>query len=72
MGPDPRTPSLINVMNTPPYMHDGTFRDIEEVLWFYARRDVERNGSSVLLIENEREALKAFLETLTDVRMGKP
>jgi hypothetical protein len=36
-------------------LHDGTFRDMEEVLWFYARRDVERNGSSVLLIENEEK-----------------
>jgi cytochrome c peroxidase len=30
-----RTPSLRDVALTPPYMHDGVYRTLEEVLWHY-------------------------------------
>jgi cytochrome c peroxidase len=36
-----KVPSLRNVARTPPYFHNGVFRDLREVVDFYARRDVE-------------------------------
>jgi len=36
-----RVPSLRNVARTPPYFHNGVFRELREVVDFYARRDVE-------------------------------
>ena len=30
-----RTPSLLNVAETPPYFHSGLAKTLEEVLWFY-------------------------------------
>ncbi|MFK8102974.1 MAG: cytochrome-c peroxidase [Saprospiraceae bacterium] len=59
-----RTPSLINAVLTAPYMHDGAFNELEEVIDFYARRD------SVLLqaplSSTEKKQLLAFLKTLND------
>lgn len=59
-----RTPSLINVEKTAPYMHDGAFRDLEEAVVFYARR---RNGD---VAQADVDALLSFLGTLTDARYG--
>jgi len=57
-----RTPSLINVEHTAPYMHDGAFNELEEIIDFYARKD------SVLrkhpLTHHEKQDLLAFLKTL--------
>lgn len=36
-----KVPSLRNVARTPPYFHNGAFRELREVVDFYARRDVE-------------------------------
>lgn len=65
-----RTPSLMNVMRTAPYMHDGSFRDIDEVLLFYARR-MGSPPDVGMYDAKEREALKSFFETLTDLRHGR-
>lgn len=72
-----KVPSLRNVMLTPPYMHDGRFKTINEVLQHYAQgvKNVAnldsslRNSSTQLgiaLSKQEKQALKAFLHTLTD------
>ena len=59
-----RTPSLINVALTAPYMHNGTFHELEEIIDFYSRKD------SILIQQplstNEKQNLLAFLKTLTD------
>ena len=61
-----RTPSLLNVAQTAPYMHDGTFRELEEVLDFYGRTDsiLQQNP----LNRSEKKDLIAFLHTLNDTR----
>jgi cytochrome c peroxidase len=72
-----KVPSLRNVMLTPPYMHDGRFDNIDQVLQHYAQ-GVKRTANldkslinssdkvGILLSNQEKEALKAFLLTLTD------
>jgi len=71
-----RIPSLRNIAITAPYMHDGRFETLEEVLDFYSEgvhdsynRDprmgaVHRGG--VHLTEIEKRQVIAFLHTLTD------
>ncbi len=71
-----RAPSLINVELTAPYMHDGRFKTLDEVIDFYSEglvysdyvhplmKNVRQHG--VQLSDEEKEALKAFLLTLTD------
>ncbi len=53
-----RTPSLRNIGLTPPYMHDGRFDTLEQVLDHYRER--LQFGS------DERRALLAFLRSLDD------
>ena len=71
-----RAPSLRNVTRSAPYMHDGRFRTLDEVLEFY-NAEVQNsptisplmhhvNDGGVRLTPNEIADLKAFLETLTD------
>jgi cytochrome c peroxidase len=72
-----KVPSLRNVALTGPYMHDGRFSTLEQVLDHYNhgmvesatldeqfRRPGRRPGIS--LTTQEREELRAFLSTLTD------
>lgn len=71
-----RTPSLRNITHTAPYMHDGRFKTLDEVLEHYNKGVVESATLSPLLQKNEKlglpldaqekEAIKAFLKTLTD------
>jgi cytochrome c peroxidase len=72
-----KVPSLRNIAVTPPYMHDGRFATLEEVVDFYAD-DVELESpgldnhmlpwvaGQVQLDEQERTDLVAFLRALTD------
>lgn len=67
-----RTPSLRNVAQTAPYMHDGSLATLEDVVRHYSDLDMERlhtNGESLLqplnLSEQEIQDLVAFLESLT-------
>lgn len=76
-----RIPSLRNIALTAPYMHDGRFKTLEEVIEHYNsgvknHRDLDKNmrnpdGSPRRLNLNalEKEALIAFLNTLTDKKM---
>jgi len=75
-----RTSTLRNIANTAPYMHNGVFTTLREVIDFYNTRDTTFNvGPEVRenldqggrigelgLSNNEIDDLLAFLETLTD------
>ena len=65
-----RTPTLRNVSLTAPYMHDGRFDTLREVIDFYDRGGVPNELLSPLirplgLAEGEKRDLEAFLHSLT-------
>lgn len=75
-----KSPSLRNVAVRPPYMHDGRFNSLSEVISFYNAgiqdhpnldNRLQRNGQPrrMNLDNSEQAALVAFLETLTDFEM---
>ena len=71
-----RAPSLRNITASAPYMHDGRFQTLDEVLTFYNEglqyspyvsplmHKINEGGRH--LTPNDIADLKAFLETLTD------
>lgn len=64
------TPSLRNVANTAPYMHDGHLRTLKEVVDFYAGQGnsnpyLDPEMKKIHLTGREREDLVAFLQSLT-------
>jgi len=74
-----KTTSLRNIEKTAPYMHDGRFNTLEEVVQFYlsdmnntSARDLSNSPNmhalkdSVYLSAEHKSALIAFLKTLTD------
>lgn len=66
-----KVPSLRNVEFTFPYMHDGRFKTLNEVVKHYNELKVSDNLSDELLkpmylSDNNRTELVAFLKTLTD------
>lgn len=71
-----RAPSLINCELNGPYMHDGRFKTLDEVIDFYSEGLVYSesvhplmkfvNQGGVHLRSSEKADLKAFLLTLTD------
>jgi cytochrome c peroxidase len=75
-----RAPSLRNIALTAPYMHDGRFQTLEEVLDHYNEHiknsptldpliieaSNEPAGRSLLLTEQEKKDVIAFLRLLTD------
>jgi cytochrome c peroxidase len=65
-----KTPTLRNVDQRGPYMHDGSLRTIEDVIDFYATRPVDRPSlspdlRSIELGARDRADIVAFLRTLT-------
>lgn len=65
-----QTPSLRNVAETAPYMHDGSFATLEEVVRFYEHggnpaRGRPREIAPFSISDNERQDLLAFLRSLT-------
>ncbi len=65
-----KTPTLRNVTFTPPYMHNGVFKTLEEVVDFYNKGGGEDPNKSTKifklnLTDKEKEDLVAFLKTLT-------
>ncbi len=65
-----RTPTLRNVAVTAPYMHDGVFSTLKEVIEFYNKGGAPHSGQDVRikklnLSKEEIESLEAFLKTLT-------
>lgn len=64
-----RTASLRNITRTAPYMHDGVFRDLEQVFGFYARVDRRLDPALANLrapAPFEAADVKAFLGALGD------
>lgn len=75
-----RVPTLRNIMLTAPYMHDGRFQRIEQVLNHYNEhiresetlssflKDVsnEANGKKLMLTKSEKTDIISFLSMLTD------
>lgn len=59
-----KTPTMRNVAERPPYMHDGQFATLKEVLEFYKKSTLPEVGVADLTDE-EFKALEAFLPTLT-------
>lgn len=72
--------TLRNIELTPPYMHNGVFETLEEVVQFYNRRDIEDHWGppeidsnvndeelgDLGLSEAEEQAIVSFMKTLTD------
>jgi parallel beta-helix repeat protein len=68
-----KAPTLRNVALTGPYMHNGAFATLDEVIWFYANGgggqyglEVDRQIVPIDLSAQQREDLVAFLYALTD------
>ncbi len=72
-----KTPTLRNIELTAPYMHDGRFKTLEEVLDHYSDNMLYyptidsvflKNDSqpSISLNEEEKKYILLFLKTLTD------
>ncbi|MFN3307287.1 MAG: cytochrome-c peroxidase, partial [Candidatus Kapaibacteriota bacterium] len=66
------TPSLRNVEYTAPYMHDGTYKTLEEVIENYNRGgfpNIQKDSliKPLNLTQYEKEALVDFLKSLTDL-----
>jgi cytochrome c peroxidase len=71
-----KVPSLRNVALTAPYMHDGRFRTLDEVVNFYSTGIHQKSpnidehmipfGSGLQLSAEQKADLIAFLHTLTD------
>ena len=71
-----KVPSLRNVAVTPPYMHDGRFKTLEEVINHYNDGIMESSTvdpailytkqTGLLLTEEDKKDLIHFLQTLTD------
>lgn len=75
-----RVPSLRNIALTAPYMHDGRFNTLEEVLDHYSDHfsrasttdplilaaSNNRNGKTLALTAEEKRLIIVFLNTLTD------
>jgi cytochrome c peroxidase len=67
-----KTPTLRNVAQTAPYMHDGRFATLREVLDFYSELPGEpafghreETLQPAHFTEDEKADLEAFLHTLT-------
>lgn len=77
---DFKIPGLRNVALTAPYMHNGMFKTLKEVITYYNDPDVVvKNGKNrdlalskpLGLTENEISDIEAFLRALTDDRFNK-
>lgn len=73
-----KTPTLRNIANTGPYMHDGRFSTLEEVIRFYSELDQEpalghreETLQPLGLTDTEIQDLKAFLESLTGASLDE-
>ncbi len=66
-----RSPGLRNIEFTAPYMHDGRFSTLEEVVAHYnsgghPARNLDQNITPLNLNQEEMDALVAFLKTLSE------
>jgi cytochrome c peroxidase len=71
-----KTPSLRNIAITGPYMHDGSFDDLEQVIIHYNSGGKNHLNKDKLikplgLNKAEMQSLISFLNTLTDIKLNK-
>lgn len=78
-----KTTTLRNIEHTTPYMHDGRFASLEEVIEHYnsgiqdhprlspALTDANGNPIQLNLSDAEKAALLAFLKTLSDTSVAE-
>ncbi len=63
-----KTPSLRNLSKTAPYMHDGRFTDLKQVLNYYSSIDEVKSKEvdlpPISLSEREQQDIINFLQTL--------
>ena len=76
-----KIPSLRNVTLTAPYMHDGRFETLSEVIDHYSEgiqddpnvdfrlRDSQNKPMQMHIPESDKTAIIAFLHTMTDTQM---
>jgi YVTN family beta-propeller protein len=62
MGPLYDTPTLLGIYRTPPYLHHGKAKTLQEVLTVYNKGD--KHGKTSHLNKNDIEDLVAFLKSL--------
>jgi cytochrome c peroxidase len=77
-----KTPTLRNIALTSPYMHNGVYKTLEEVIDFYNKGGGKGLGfylpnqtlpeDKLNLSETEKKDLVAFLRALTDVKYDSP
>jgi cytochrome c peroxidase len=72
-----KTPTLRGVAHTAPYMHDGSLASLKEVVEFYNKGgnknpNLDPLVSSLNLSEPDLLDLVAFLEALSENRVGEP
>jgi cytochrome c peroxidase len=72
-----KTPTLRSVALRPPYMHNGSATTLYDVVKHYERGGIERPSRSaammpLVLQEQDRLDLVAFMQTLTGVPEGEP
>jgi cytochrome c peroxidase len=65
-----KTPTLREIANTAPYMHDGRFRTLEEVVDFYDKggipnKNLESTVKPLHLTEQDKKDLVEFLKALS-------
>ena len=71
-----KVPSLRNLKYTPPYMHDGRFNELSQVLDHYSSPKfqsptLDRAVNGIYLTPKQKEDLLAFLNTLNDEEFVK-
>lgn len=71
-----RVPTLRNITLTAPYMHDGRFQTLEEVIQHYNQgghyaENVDPNVRPLHLSQQDQDDLIAFLSTLTELDLEK-
>jgi len=66
-----KTPTVRNTAATAPYMHDGRYRTMEEVIDFYEKGGLNTSNQTMStqplkLTAAEKKSIAAFMEALTD------
>ena len=75
-----KTPTVRNIEKTAPYMHNGAFKNLEDVVEFYHKGGGVGIGinlpfqslpfDSLILNHSEKKAIVAFMKTLTDKKIA--
>ena len=65
-----KTPTLRNIAQTAPYMHDGSQKTLEEVVEFYNKGgepnpNIDEEMRPLHLTDQDKKDLVAFLQSLT-------